>query len=311
MAIALARNGGLSFIFGSQPVDLQAEMVRKVKKFKAGFVMSDANLTPEQTLEDVVRVKKRTGHSTIGVTDDGSSNGRLLGIVTSRDYRETKDSANKRVRDFMTPFSSLIVGDLGISLSEANEIIWTNKLNCLPIIDREQKLQYFVFRKDYEAHQENPNELLDANKKLIVGAGINTHDYRERVPALVEAGADVLCIDSSDGFTEWQRETIQYIKETYRGKVKVGGGNIVDKDGFLYLAEAGADFIKVGIGGGSICITREQKGIGRGQATAMIEVAAARDKYFQETGVYIPLCCDGGIVHDYHMVLALAMGADF
>ncbi len=311
MAIALARNGGLSFIFGSQPVDLQAEMVRKVKKFKAGFVMSDANLTPEQTLEDVVRVKKRTGHSTIGVTDDGSSNGRLLGIVTSRDYRETKDSANKRVRDFMTPFSSLIVGDLGISLSEANEIIWTHKLNCLPIIDREQKLQYFVFRKDYEAHQENPNELLDANKKLIVGAGINTHDYRERVPALVEAGADVLCIDSSDGFTEWQRETIQYIKETYRGKVKVGGGNIVDKEGFLYLAEAGADFIKVGIGGGSICITREQKGIGRGQATAMIEVAAARDKYFQETGVYIPLCCDGGIVHDYHMVLALAMGADF
>ncbi|MBD0260647.1 MAG: IMP dehydrogenase, partial [Cytophagales bacterium] len=260
---------------------------------------------------DVVRVKKRTGHSTIGVTDDGSSNGRLLGIVTSRDYRETKDGPNKRVRDFMTPFSSLIVGDLGISLSEANEIIWTNKLNCLPIIDREQKLQYFVFRKDYEAHQENPHELLDANKKLIVGAGINTHDYRERVPALVEAGADVLCIDSSDGFTEWQRETIQYIKETYRGKVKVGGGNIVDKDGFLYLAEAGADFIKVGIGGGSICITREQKGIGRGQATAMIEVAAARDKYFQETGVYIPLCCDGGIVHDYHMVLALAMGADF
>jgi IMP dehydrogenase len=235
----------------------------------------------------------------------------LLGIVTSRDYRETKDNLNKRVRDFMTPFANLIVGDLGISLSEANEIIWTHKLNCLPIIDREQKLQYFVFRKDYEAHQENPHELLDANKKLIVGAGINTHDYRERVPALVEAGADVLCIDSSDGFTEWQRETIQYIKETYRGKVKVGGGNIVDKDGFLYLAEAGADFIKVGIGGGSICITREQKGIGRGQATAMIEVAAARDKYFQETGVYIPLCCDGGIVHDYHMVLALAMGADF
>ncbi len=311
MAIALARNGGLSFIFGSQSVEQQAEMVRKVKKFKAGFVLSDANLTPEHTLDDVVRVKKRTGHSTIGVTDDGSSNGRLLGIVTSRDYRVAKDSPNRRVRDFMTPFSNLIVGELGISLSEANEIIWTHKLNCLPIIDREQKLQYFVFRKDYEDHQENPNELLDANKKLMVGAGINTKDYRERVPALVEAGADVLCIDSSDGFSEWQQETIRYIKETYKGKVKVGGGNIVDTEGFLYLAEAGADFIKVGIGGGSICITREQKGIGRGQATAMIEVAAARDKYFSETGVYIPLCCDGGIVHDYHMVLALAMGADF
>jgi IMP dehydrogenase len=237
----------------------------------------------------VVRVKKRTGHSTFGVTDDGSSNGRLLGIVTSRDYRETKDNPNKRVRDFMTPFSSLIVGDLGISLSEANEIIWTNKLNCLPIIDREQKLQYFVFRKDYEAHQENPNELLDSNKKLIVGAGINTHDYRERVPALVEAGADVLCIDSSDGFTEWQRETIQLHQGNLPGKVKVGGGNIVDKKASCTWPKPGPDFIKVGIGGGSICITREQKGIGRGQATAMIEVAAARDKYFRKRASTSPL----------------------
>jgi IMP dehydrogenase len=311
MAIALAKNGGLSFIFGSQPIEPQCEMVRKVKKFKAGFVVSDANLKPDHTLSDVVAMKAKTGHSTIGITADGTSNGKLLGIVTSRDYRETKDNLDMSISEFMTPFSKLVTGQLGISLTEANDIIWENKLNTLPIIDKDQNLQYFVFRKDYDEHKENPNELLDPNKKLLVGAGINTRDYKERVPQLVEAGADVLCIDSSDGFSEWQKETIEYIKTKYNGKVKVGAGNVVDKDGFLYLVGAGADFVKVGIGGGSICITREQKGIGRGQATSLIEVAEARDEYFKKTGIYVPICSDGGIVQDYHMVLALAMGADF
>lgn len=311
MAIALARNGGLSFIFGSQSIEDQCEMVRKVKKFKAGFVVSDANLTPEHTLADVIALNKKTGHGTIGITHDGTSNGKLLGVVTSRDYRISKDSLSKKVKEFMTPFSNLIVGEAGISLSEANDKIWENKLNCLPIIDKNQNLQYFVFRKDYDAHQENPLELLDKNKKLVVGAGINTRDYKERVPQLIEAGADVLCIDSSDGFSEYQMETLKYIKSTFGESVKVGAGNVVDKDGFMYLVNAGADFVKVGIGGGSICITREQKGIGRGQATAVIEVAKARDEYFEETGIYIPICSDGGIVQDYHMALALAMGADF
>jgi len=311
MAIALAKNGGLSFIFGSQPIEPQCEMVRKVKKFKAGFVVSDANLKPTNTLSDVIDLKARTGHSTIGITDNGCSNGQLLGIVTSRDYRQTKDNLETSIMEFMTPFSKLVTGTLGISLTEANEIIWEHKLNTLPIIDKNLNLQYFVFRKDYDEHKENPNELLDSNKKLLVGAGINTRDYKERVPLLVQAGADILCIDSSDGFSEWQKETIEFIKTKYDGKVKVGAGNVVDKDGFLYLVEAGADFVKVGIGGGSICITREQKGIGRGQATSLIEVAEARNEYFAKTGIYVPICSDGGIVQDYHMVLALAMGADF
>lgn len=311
LAIELASNGGLSFIFGSQPIESQAEMVRKVKHFKAGFVASDSNLTPEHTLADVLVTIARTGHSTIGITDDGTPNGKLLGIVTSRDYRVTHDDAKTPIKEFMTPFAKLTVGKLGITLSEANILIWEHKLNALPIVDDQQKLAYFVFRKDYNSHKENPNELSDENKKLLVGAGINTRDYKERVPALVAAGADVLCIDSSDGFSEWQKETLQWIKQEYGNKVLVGAGNVVDKEGFDYLAEAGADFIKVGIGGGSICITREQKGIGRGQATALIEVAAARDEYAQKNNTYIPICSDGGLVHDYHMVLALAMGADF
>lgn len=311
LAIELARNGGLSFIFGSQPIESQAEMVRKVKKFKAGFVVSDSNLTPDNTLADVLKLVDATGHSTIGVTADGTPNGKLLGLVTSRDYRVEKDSKDKKVEEFMTPFSKLIVGKVGLTLSEANQIIWEHKLNTLPVIDEQEHLAYFVFRKDYDNHRENPYELSAQDKSLLVGAGINTRDYKERVPALVEAGVDVLCIDSSDGYSEWQKETLTWIKQEYNGKVLVGAGNVVDQEGFMYLVEAGADFIKVGIGGGSICITREQKGIGRGQATAIIDVAKARDDYQKKTGIYVPICSDGGLVHDYHMVLALAMGADF
>ena len=311
LAIALAKCGGLSFVFCSQPINEQVEMIKRVKKFKAGFVVSDANLTPEHTLKDIIELKEKSGYSTIAITEDGSPSNRLMGIVTTRDYRISRDNLEKKVKEFMTPFSKLIVGKEGISLGEANDIIWEHKLNCLPIIDDDQNLSYLVFRKDYDEHKKNPNELLDLKKKFVVGAGINTKDYKERVPELVKAGADVLCVDSSDGYSEWQKETIEYIKQEYNDKVKVGGGNVVDKEGFLYLVNAGADFVKVGIGGGSICITREQKGIGRGQASAVIEVAKARDQYYEETGIYIPICSDGGIVHDYHAVLALAMGANF
>ncbi|MFD1774690.1 IMP dehydrogenase [Paenibacillus rhizophilus] len=309
MAIALARCGGISFIFGSQSPEDQADMVRKVKEYKSGFVVSRSNLTPDHTLKDVLELKEDTGHSTIAVTDDGSPTGKLLGIVTGRDYRISRDPLDKRVSEFMTPFSSLIVGKSGINLPEANDMIWEHKLNCLPIVDGEQRLDSLVFRKDYDAHKENPLALMDGNKSYIVGAGINTKDYEERVPLLVEAGADILVIDASDGYTEWQRDTIAYVKENFN--VKIGAGNVVDKEGFLYLVESGADFVKVGIGGGSICITREQKGIGRGQASSLIEVAEAREQYYKETGIYVPICSDGGIVHDYHITLSLAMGADF
>ena len=311
MAIALARCGGISLIYASQPIEQQADMVREVKKFKAGFVVSDSNVTPATVLRDVVAIAKRTGHTTMAVTKDGTAQGRLLGILTSRDYRLGRSELDTRVEELMTPFSTLVYAEEGITLHDANDLIWEHKLNTLPIVDDNQNLRYLVFRKDYDESKQNPDELVDQEKRLVVGAGINTRDYRERVPALVGAGADVLCVDSSDGFTGWQRDTIRFVKEAYNGEVRVGGGNVVDQEGFLYLAEAGADFVKVGVGGGSICITREQKGIGRGQATAVIEVAAARDEVFQETGAYIPICSDGGIIHDYHIALALAMGADF
>ena len=311
MAVALAREGGVSFIYGSQTIEAQAEMVRKVKSYKAGFVVSDSNLVPGNTLAEVLGLKEKTGHSTMAVTEDGTAHGKLLGIVTERDYRVSRMSMDTKVADFMTPFEKLITGKSGMTLKEANDIIWDNKLNSLPVIDENQNLDSIVFRKDYESKKANLNELLDDKKRYVVGAGINTRDFAERVPALVEAGVDILCIDSSEGFSEWQKITIAWIREHYGDTVKVGAGNVVDAEGFRFLAECGADFVKVGIGGGSICITRETKGIGRGQATATIEVAKARDEYYKETGIYVPICSDGGIVHDYHMTLALAMGSDF
>ena len=311
LAIALAKEGGISFIFGSQSIESQAAMVARVKGYKAGFVTSASNLTPDATLQDVLALKAKNGFSTIAITADGTANGRLLGIVTGRDYRVSRMNGDEKVSDFMTPREKLITAPLGSTLSECNDIIWDHKLNALPIVDENDNLCSFVFRKDYSSHKANPLELLDEKKRYLVGAGINTRDYAERVPALVNAGVDVLVIDSSEGYTCWQAKTIAWVREHYGDTVKIGAGNVVDKEGFLFLANAGADFIKVGIGGGSICITRETKGIGRGQASAVIDVAAARDEYFRNTGIYIPICSDGGIVHDYHMTLALAMGADF
>ena len=265
MGVALAREGGVAFIYGAQTIESQARMVRNVKKHKAGFVISDSNVKSGTTLKEVLELVEKTGHSTVIVTDD----------------------------------------------AEANDIIWENKISCLPILSKEGNLKYLVFRRDYEERKNNPNSLLDERKRYVVGAGINTRDYEERIPALVEAGVDLICMDSSDGYSIWQKRTIDFVREKYGDSLKIGAGNVVDAEGFRYLAEAGADFIKVGVGGGSICITRETKGIGRGQASSLIDVVAERDRYYEETGIYIPVCSDGGIVHDHHITIALALGADF
>lgn len=311
MGIALAREGGVAFIYGSQSIESQAEMVRHVKKHKAGFVVSDSNVKPTATLREVIELTRKTGHSTVIVTEDGTASGKFLGIVTDKDYRISRDNMDETIDKYMTKKEDTICAKNGIGLSEANDIIWKYKKACLPILTEEGNLKYLVFRRDYEERKNNPNSLLDENKRYIVGAGINTRDYEERIPALVEAGVDMICMDSSDGYSIWQKRTIDYVREKYGDSVKIGAGNVVDREGFMYLAEAGADFIKVGVGGGSICITRETKGIGRGQASALIDVVAARDEYFEKTGVYIPVCSDGGIAHDHHITIALALGADY
>lgn len=312
LAVSLARQGGLGFVFCSQDIDAQAEMVHQVKAHKAGFVSSDSNITPEKTLNDVIELMEHTGHSTVPVTDDGTGRGKLIGLITDQDFWEYEDDLGNSVGQHMTRIEEVIYGEEGITLKEANKLLHQHKKNCLPIIDKNGCLSALVFKKDYEDHMRHPLELLDDSKRLCVGAAINTHDYEERVPAVLEAGADALCFDSSDGFTEFQKEGIQWIRQNYGQDVVIGGGNVVSAEGFDYLVEDGdVDFIKVGMGGGSICITREQKGVGRGQASALLDVVNRRDEYFKETGRYIPICSDGGLSNDTQIVIALAMGADF
>lgn len=312
LAIALARQGGLSFIFCSQPIESQVEMVRQVKMHKAGFVQSDSNATTDTTLREVIDLMKRTGHSTVPVTHDGTATGRLQGIITDQDFWEFEDDLDRTVGEHMTPIEDVIHGREGVTLREANRLLHQHKKDCLPILNDKGCLTALVFKKDYEDHRRHPLELLDDSKRLCVGAAVNTHDYEKRVPAVLEAGADVLCFDSSDGFTEYQMEGIRWIREQYGDEIVIGGGNVVSAEGFDFLVQkGGVDFIKVGIGGGSICITREQKGIGRGQASALLEVVRRRDAYLEETGRYIPICSDGGLANDTQIVVALAMGADF
>ena len=259
-------------------------------------------------MQDILDLKAVTGHDTIAVTDDGSPNGKLLGIRHRPRLPDLPDGPLGEGRRLHDPLRQADHRPRHHHPQRGQRHHLEHKLNSLPLIDAEGHLKYLTFRKDYDSHKANTLELLDSHKRYIVGAGVNTRDYEERIPALVEAGADVLCIDSSEGYTEWQKRTLEWVRSNYGDSVKIGAGNVVDRDGFLFLAKCGADFVKVGIGGGSICITREQKGIGRGQATALIEVCKARDEYFEQTGIYVPVCSDGGIVHDYHMTLALAMG---
>ncbi len=312
MAIALARQGGCAFIYCSQSIESQVAMVSRVKTHKAGFVPSDSNLRADSTLQDAINLRKKTGHSTMPVTEDGTGSGKFLGIITDKDFWEYEDDLKAPISSFMTPKSNVVFGTVGITLHEANSLLRKHKKECLPILDSEGRLHSLVFKKDYFDHMNNPNELLDNQKRLVVGAAVNTHDYHERIPRLIEAGADVLCFDSSDGYSEFQKDAILWTRKNYGDKVVIGGGNVVDADAFRFLAEqAQADFIKVGIGGGSICITREQKGIGRGQASALLAVVAERDRYYAETGIYVPVCSDGGLSNDTQIIIALAMGADF
>lgn len=312
LAVALAKKGGCAFIFCSQSVESQAEMVKRVKEHKAGFVESDSNLSPDATLNDALALSRKTGHSTIAVTQDGKKNSKLLGLLTSKDFWEFKDDLSRPVKEYFTPLEKLVLAEEGVTLQAATEILWKNKKECLPIIDKKGNLKYLVFRKDYFDHKSNPDQLTDERKRLFVGAGLNTYDYMERAEALIGAGADCLCLDSSDGYSEWQCEAAINLRKKFGDSMILGGGNVVSAEGFRYLVEqAGVDFVKVGIGGGSICITREQKGIGRGQASAVMEVAAERDKYLKETGIYIPICSDGGLNNDTQVIVALAMGADF
>jgi IMP dehydrogenase len=311
LAIALAQCGGLGFIHHNQPIEAQADMVGAVKRNKAGFRHSDINIKPSATLGEVAELLQAAERDVAVVTDDGTSNGIFLGLISTHDFHPKRHNLDDAVGSRMRSADALATAPPSISLSDANSMIWDQRLDVLPVVAVDGRLESIVLRRDYELHKDFQNETIDSDKRFRVGAGVNTHDFKDRIPALVKVGADVLCIDSSDGYSVWQKDTMQYVRDEFGDGTPIGAGNVVDGRAFRYLADAGADFVKVGIGGGSICITRDQKGIGRGQASALIDVAQTRDAYAAETGIYVPICCDGGLLSDYHMAIAFALGADF
>ncbi|HEY0000826.1 MAG TPA: IMP dehydrogenase [Actinoplanes sp.] len=311
LAIALAQTGGLSFLHQNQSIADQVAMVAAVKRHKAGFRHSDLNIAPTATLGQVSRLLSSAERDIAVVTDDGTPKGVFLGLISTRDFHPQRHDLDDAVESRMRPAAGIVTAPPTVTLPEANTLIWDHGLDLLPVVDGAGRLESVVLRRDYELHKRFRNESIDADKRFRVGAGVNTRDFRDRIPAVVEAGADLLCIDSSDGYSVWQAETLRYVRDKYGDTVRIGAGNVVDGRAFRYLAEAGADFVKVGIGGGSICITRDQKGIGRGQASALIDVVQERDAYAAETGTYVPVCCDGGLLNDSHMAIALALGADF
>jgi IMP dehydrogenase len=311
LAIALAQAGGLAFIHQNQSAESQAADVRAVKRNKAGFRSSELNVRPDAPLREVAALLTGVDSAIAAVTSDGTASGVFLGLIGKNDFYIGRHSPDLSARERMRPAAELVTAPPGISLPDANTMLWDQHLDVLPVVGEDGRLVSLARKDDYLMHKRFPDESVDEQKRFLVGAGINSRDHEDRVPALVEAGADLLCLDSSDGYSEWQARALEFVTGKYGDQVHCGAGNVVDGAGFEYLADAGASFVKVGIGGGSICTTRNQKGIGRGQASALIDVARARDAYAARTGEYVPLCCDGGVLTDRDMAVALALGADF
>jgi IMP dehydrogenase len=305
LAIALAQLGGLSVLpAGNVPVELQLEYLRAVKRFKAGFVESVITVSDDTPIEKLIELERTSGYSTFPVVD---AEGRLAGLITEKKYNPATDK-DLPVRERMLPLDKLVVGRHGISLSEANRLIFESGIGVLPVIDTDQKLRSVVFFRDLKHTHLYPLAAVDSHKRLQAAVAVSTHpEDQERAAALVHEGADVLIVDASDGFSEYMKDTVKRLKTL---GVPVVAGNIVDAAGFDYLVESGADAVKVGIGSGSICTTRRVKAIGRGQATAVHQVALARERHLARTGRYIPVISDGGIEGTGDMAVALALGAD-
>ena len=304
MGVELARLGGVAFIYCSQPIAEQAEMIRRIKSHKAGFV-EPRTIPPHMALREVDALREEAGFSTFPIV---SEDGRLLGLITRRDY-DVRAHGDLPASERMVAREQLDVG-VGITdIEEANALLIEGHRSVLPIVDEADRLLSLVFRKDIEDHLDNPDQVVDERKRLVAVAAINTRDYADRVPALVEAGVDVVGIDSSDGYSCYQRAAIEWVRREVPA-LPIIGGNVITGEAFDFLVESGAGAVKVGMGGGSICITQEQKGTGRGLATAVMEVVEARDRYRNRTGIHVPVIADGGVLHSKDVTIALALGAD-
>lgn len=306
MAIAIAQLGGIGILPVSQTIDEQADKIGGVKRFKAGFQTNITTLSPRHTIADVIDIIDHKGYTTFPVTDSGEFHGKLLGVITDKDFDVRRDHAitvEERMRTDV---------QYGVNISDlkaANQLMIKFGRGFLPIVDDDGMLQTAVFKKDLDKHLQHPNESIDQKKRLLVGAAVSTHpEDRERVQCLIEQEVDVLVVDASDGHTQFQRQMVEWIKSTC--DVPVVAGNVVTARGFEFLVEAGADGVKVGMGIGSGCTTQEVKATGRGQGSTLLDIIPVRDAHVEASGQYIPIIADGGISGPADMSVALALGAD-
>ncbi len=306
IAIAVAQLGGIGVVPVSQKTEQQCAVVDAVKRYKAGFQHDLRTLAPTQTLGEVCELIRQTGYTTYPVTDTGLFHGRLLGVLTDKDF-DPRNDLSLTVADRMR--KDVQVGVQVESLDEANRIMIRYGRGFLPVVSEEGTLQSVVFKKDRDKHLRHPMETIGANRRLRVAAAVSTHpEDLERIQQLLVHDVDALVIDASNGHTQYQADTLAYIKS--QTDIPVIAGNIVTARGFGFLVQAGADAVKVGMGIGSGCTTQEVRGTGRGQATALLEISRARTEHALKTGSYIPLIADGGIASSNELAVALALGAD-
>ncbi|MBE7410699.1 MAG: IMP dehydrogenase [Leptospiraceae bacterium] len=300
MAIALALQGGIGIVHYNNTVESQVGHVQKVKRYENGFITDPQVLGPNNTIQDLDEIKEKYGFSSIPITEDGTSNSKLIGIVTNRDV-DFENDRTIMLGKVMT--TNLITGPVGLSLREANEKLKITKIGKLPLTDKQGRIVSLVTRSDLKKNKEFPDSSKDQNKRLRVGAAISTlPESRERAAALAEAGVDVIVIDSAQGNSEYQIEMIRFLKNSFK-ELEIIGGNVVTKSQCKSLIDAGADGLRVGMGPGSICITQDTMAVGRAQATAVYMTAS----YASRFGV--PVIADGGISNIGDIANALAIGA--
>ncbi len=300
MAIAMAREGGMGVIHKNLSIEAQAAMVRKVKRSEAGMVQDPVTLPPTATLEDAERLMREYRIGGLPVVD---LYGRLLGLITNRDLRFEKD-LKRPVTEVMTPFERLVTAPPGTTLEEAEEVLRRHKVEKLPLVDKEGRLKGLLTLKDLVKRKQYPNAAKDERGRLLVGAAVGAaKDLPERAQALVEAGVDVLVLDSAHGHSKGILEALAYLKETFGDGVQVIAGNVATREGARALAERGADAVKVGIGPGSICTTRVVTGVGVPQISAIMEALKGVEEFD------VPLIADGGVKYTGDVAKAIAAGA--
>jgi IMP dehydrogenase len=301
MAIYVALLGGIGIVHYNNTVEEQVAHVRKVKKFENGFITDPVVLSPEQRIRDLLETRKKLGFSTCPITEDGTLAGKLVGIVTRRDV-DFETDVERPLREVMS--TKLVTAPVGITLTEGNRILKESKLGQVLVVDEAGRLAALMSRTDLRKNQDFPHASKTNAKQLRCGAAVGTREEdRERLAALVEAGVDVIVVDSAQGYSAFQIEMIRETKKRHP-ELQVIGGNVVTREQCKALIDAGADGLRVGMGSGSICITQDTMAVGRAQATAIYHCGHFAWKYAE-----VPVTADGGVNSIGHIARALSLGA--